>query len=223
VDNGLLISQEKSYELSSAFLFSSYNIISKILSDAGLVMEHNKSEVFHFTQACNSPNLSINLTSVSGPILYPKSIWRYLGFFFDCKLNFHHHVHHYVTKCLSTLNAMKMLGNSSRGLLPTQKHLLYRTCIVPIALHEFQLWFFKGTLMVKNITELKKIQYRAALWITGTFHTSPSEGIKAIAGLVPIILHLKKLNGQHHLRYTTIPPSHAINSLLNKHQIRNQN
>jgi len=49
VDDGLLISQEKSYDLSSAFLFSSYNMISKILTDAGLVMEHNKSEVFHFT------------------------------------------------------------------------------------------------------------------------------------------------------------------------------
>ena len=52
---------------------------------------------------------------------------------------------------------------------------------------------------------------------------SPSEGVEAIAGLIPINLHLKKLNGQHHLRYATIPPSHAINALLDKHQSRNQN
>jgi len=137
VDNGLLISQEKSYELSSAFLLSSYNMISKIFSDVSLVMEHNKSEVFHFTRACNPPNPFINLISVGGPLLHPKPIWRYLGFFFDRKLNFHYHVHHYATKCLSTLNAMKMLGNSSRGLLLMQKQLLYRTCIVPIALYGF--------------------------------------------------------------------------------------
>jgi len=49
VDDGLLISQEKSYELFSTFLFSSYNMISKIFSDVGLVMEQSKSEVFHFT------------------------------------------------------------------------------------------------------------------------------------------------------------------------------
>ena len=222
VDNGLLISQ-KSYELSSAFLLSSYNMISKILSDAGLVMEHSKSEVFHFTQARNLPNPSIDLTSVGGPLLHPKPIWRYLGFFFNRKLNFHHYVHHYVIKCLSTLNAMKMLGNSSRGLLPMQKRLLYRTCIIPIALYDFQLWFFKGVPMVKNITELKKMQQRAALWITGAFRTSPSEGVEAIAGLIPINLHLKKLNGRHHLRYATIPPSHVINALLDKHQSKNQN
>jgi len=51
---------------------------------------------------------------------------------------------------------------------------------------------------------------------------SPSEGIEAIASLIPINLHLKKLNGCHYLRYATIPSSHAINSLLNKYQNRNQ-
>ena len=190
VDDGLLISQEKSYELSSAFLLSSYNMISKIFSDVGLVLEHNKSEVFHFTRARNPPNPSIDLTSVRGPILHPKPIWRYLGFFFNRKLNFHQHVHHYTTKCLSTLSAMKILDNSARGLLPTQKRLLYRTCIFPIALYGFQLWFFKGTPTVKNIMELKKMQCRAALWITRAFRISPLEGVKAIAGLVPINLYL---------------------------------
>jgi len=51
VDDGLLISQEKSYSLSNSFLLCSYNIISKILIDAGLVIEHNKTEIFHFTRA----------------------------------------------------------------------------------------------------------------------------------------------------------------------------
>jgi len=83
VDDGLLISQEKSYSLSNSFLLCSYNIISKILIDAGLVMEHDKTEIFHFTKAQHPPNPSINLTSIGGPIINPKPIWRYLGFFFD--------------------------------------------------------------------------------------------------------------------------------------------
>jgi len=83
VDNRLLISQEKSYSLSNSFLLCSYNIISKILIDASLVMEHNKTEVFHFMRARYPPNPSINLTSIGGPIINPKPIWRYLGFFFD--------------------------------------------------------------------------------------------------------------------------------------------
>jgi len=74
VNDGLLISQEKSYPLSNFFLLCSYNIISKILINAGLVMEHNKTEIFHFTRAQHPPNPSINLTSVRGPIINPKSI-----------------------------------------------------------------------------------------------------------------------------------------------------
>ena len=115
-----------------------------------------------------------------------------------------------------------MLGNSSRDLLPIQKHLLYRTCVLPIALYGFQLWFFKSAPTVKNITELKKMQWRAALWITGAFQTSPSEGIEAIAGPIPITLHLCKLNGRHYLCYAFIPPSYAINTLLDPQHAKKQ-
>ena len=37
---------------------------------------------------------------------------------------------------------------------------------------------------------LGKIQRRAAIWILEAFKTSPLEGIKAIAGLIPIKYHL---------------------------------
>jgi len=93
---------------------------------------------------------------------------------------------------------------------------------MPIAIYGFQLWFFKGAPIVKNITELKKMQRRAALWITGAFCTSSSKGIKAIAGLIPIMLHLRKLNGRHYLRYASTPPSHAINSLLDTQHAKDQ-
>ena len=66
------------------------------------------------------------------------------------------------------------------------------------------------------------MQQRAALWITRAFCTSPSEGIEAIAGLTPIYLYLQKLNGHHHLHYASIPPSHAINSLLDLAHAKNQ-
>ena len=181
MDDSLLISQEKSYSLSSSFLLCSYNIISKILINAGLIMEHSKTELFHFTRACYPPNPSINLLLVGGPVISPKPIWQYLGFYFDCRLNFNYHTHFYATKCLSTLSAMKMLGNSSRGLLSIQKRLLYRTCVLPITLYGFQLWFFKDAPIIKNITELKKIQRKAALWITGAFRTFLSEGIEALS------------------------------------------
>jgi len=43
---------------------------------------------------------------------------------------------------------------------------------------------------------LGKMQRRAAIWILGAFKTSPMEGIKAIAGLIPIKYHSQKLRGR---------------------------
>jgi len=65
------------------------------------------------------------------------------------------------------------------------------------------------------------MQCKAALWITGAFRTSPSDGIEAIAGLIPVTLHIRKLNGRHHLRYGTISSLHAINLLLDSQHAKN--
>jgi len=44
------------------------------------------------------------------------------------------------------------------------------------------------------------MQRRAAIWILGAFHTLPSPGVKAIAGFLPIDLHLQKLSGRFQLK-----------------------
>ena len=100
------------------------------------------------------------------------------------------------------------------GLPPLQKRLLYQTCILPIALYGFQLWFYKNAPTKYHLHKFGKLQRRAALWITGAFRTSPSAGVEGIAGLIPISLHLRKLAGCSHLIYSTIPTNHAISSLL---------
>ena len=56
-----------------------------------------------------------------------------------------------------------MLGNSHCGLSPIQKHLLYRTYILPIAIYGFQLWYFKSAPTHYPFKNLKKMQQRAAL------------------------------------------------------------
>ena len=61
------------------------------------------------------------------------------------------------------------------------------------------------------------MQRKAALWILGVFRTSPTRGIEALAGLIPIHLHLKKLVKRSCLRAATLPSQHALLSLLSAH------
>jgi len=180
----------------------------------GLVMEHDKSEIFHFSRAHNDSNPELDLSAIGAPTLKPKTYWRYLGFYFDRRLSFKEHVRFYSTKALSTVKAMGMLGNSTQGLLPLQKRLLYRSCVVPIATYGFRLWYFAGAPTKAQVSLLVTMQCKAAFWILGAFHTSPTGGIEALAGLIPIHLHLKKLVKRSCLRTATLPSQHVLMSLL---------
>ena len=138
VDDGLLLTQSKSFHVSNAHLFSSYNIVLTLLSKFGLQVEHSKTEVFHFSRSLidfSPPPL--DLSSIGSPLLVPKDTWKYLGFIFNRKLSFHKHIDYYTNKAISMVKCMKILGNSTRGLNPHQKHLLYRSCALPIALYGF--------------------------------------------------------------------------------------
>ena len=153
----------------------------------------------------NDLNPELDLSAIGAPTLKPKTYWRYLGFYFDQCLSFKEHVWFYSTKALSTVKAMDMLGNSTRGLLPLQKCLLYCLCVVSIATYGFRLWFFAGAPTKAQVLLLAAMQHKAALWILGAFCTSLTSGIEALAGLIPIQLHLKKLVKWSCLWTATLP------------------
>ena len=74
VDDGLFISQDKVFDVSNSWLFCSYNIMTNLLDKFGLIVEHSKTEVFHFSRLhgpFNPPPL--NLSPLGGLILSPKN------------------------------------------------------------------------------------------------------------------------------------------------------
>jgi len=139
IDDELFVSQEKSFGKSNSHFFFNYNIISLLLEQFGLVIKHEKTEIFQYSRSHTFHSLSLDLNNLGGPILYPKEMWQYLGFIFNRKLIFQQHIMFYFNKALSTVKYMKMLSNSSYGINPQQKKLLYRTCVLLIALYGFPL------------------------------------------------------------------------------------
>jgi len=109
---------------------------------------------------------------------------------------------------------MKLLGNSSHGITPIQKWLLYRSCVLPIALYGFQLWFYNHAPLLYSLKTLGKMQRRAAIWILRAFKTSPTKGVEAIMGLIPIKAHLQKLGGRSQLHASSLPSNHIIQTLM---------
>jgi len=70
IDDDLIITQNKSFDISNSHLFCSYNVLSKLLDSFGLVIEHSKTEVFHFSKSQGSFNPPpLDLSLIGGPIL----------------------------------------------------------------------------------------------------------------------------------------------------------
>ena len=89
IDNGLFCTQSKSFSFLNSLLFCSYNMVSILLQKFGLTVEHSKTEVFHFSRSHGSFNPPpLNISTLESPILYPKEVWKYLGFIFNKKLSF---------------------------------------------------------------------------------------------------------------------------------------
>jgi len=60
------------------------------------------------------------------------------------------------------------------------------------------------------------MQRRVAIWILGTFKTSPSEEIEALAGLIPIKYHLQKLTKQLLIWLFKLLENHIIQWLMDE-------
>ncbi|KXN83939.1 hypothetical protein AN958_00790 [Leucoagaricus sp. SymC.cos] len=96
-----------------------YGFVCELFVVFRLVLEHNKSELFHFScfNNDNNPSIDLGYASYTGDSsLHPNTYWRYLGFYFDHQLNFCKHVWYYSTKAISTVHTIGILGNSLWGL-----------------------------------------------------------------------------------------------------------
>jgi len=219
VDDGTIMVQSKSLDKNRETLKDAYAVLLCLFVAIGLVLEHSKTEYFIFDRSRSdySPPIDLGYAPYTGDnLLRPNLYWRYLGFYFDCKLLFHEHVCYYSTKALSSVKAMKMLGRSTRGLPPKEKRLLYRSCVLPIATYGYRLWYYEGAQCKKALSLLKTMQQKAGLWITGAFSTSPTGGIEALAGLIPVHLHLQKMAGRANFRPATLSDTDPLRSILSQ-------
>ena len=60
------------------------------------------------------------------------------------------------------------------------------------------------------------------MWISGALYISPTAGIKAISGLIPIHLYLKKLYDRFYLREFSLSSNYIIKSIINTDGLNDQ-
>lgn len=108
--------------------------IEKWLSKWKMKMAPSKCRYMIFTQNKIIPKLNIFLQGEQ--IIFTNQL-KFLGFTFDCRLNFNAHVNEIKTRCKDRLNIIKILANKNWHLKPTTLGNIYKSLIGSIVDYSF--------------------------------------------------------------------------------------
>jgi hypothetical protein len=127
---------------------------------------------------------------------------RYLGFYRDHKLQWHHHVTTMTNRAKSALKSLPLLGNSVWGLDFMRWRLAYNAICLPILSYGIQLWY-QG--QVGLVMQLQGAQNDAVRIISGAFKTAPRDPLHQLLAILPFGLRIQMLMKYSALRLYRLP------------------
>jgi hypothetical protein len=97
-----------------------------------------------------------------------------------------------------TIKALRLLGNSVRGLNHAKWRLAYNVVCLPVLMYGCQLWYMgKQKTLVKK---LQTVQNEAVRVIAGAFRTTPCEPLHQLPTILPMDIRLEILTQNTALR-----------------------
>jgi hypothetical protein len=158
IDDGVVFACGRKWAEIENTMCNGYNICTEWLTRAGLKVEPDKTKLLFFRKRADKsdPPPFIHLPLPAYNTYYrvqSSNILRYLGFYFDSRLNWKHHVEVACNRARASLKALQLLGNSVRGLDQARWRLAYNAICLPVLTYGCQLWFTG-----KQVTLVKKLQ-----------------------------------------------------------------
>jgi hypothetical protein len=183
------------------------------LTKAGLNIEPEKTELIFFRRQGDksAPPPHIHLPIPTRNTQYQvqaTNTLRYLGFHFDGRLTWTHHVDIMCNRARASIKALQLLGNSVRGLDHVRWRLAYNAICLPVLTYGCQLWY-RG----KQITLVKKLQVvqnEAVKVISGAFRTTPREPLHQLLNIFPVKHRLDMLTQSTALRLYRLPKNSQL-------------
>jgi len=171
----------------------------------------------HFTRGPDRSSPPLLLPGQSA-ISAPKTI-RWLGFYLDRHLNFTHHTKIMANRAAATTRAMRVLGNTVKGMSHVQIRQLTISTVIPTLTYGCQLWW--GNRFTKsNTARLQRGLNGALRLICRAFRTTPIKALQHIAHIPPIGITIKKLCYGTSLRLHRLLPSSPVLQRIPKHSTR---
>src|SRR6267154_1009540 len=217
IDDGAIFACGRRWEDIESSIRDGYATCTKWLIKAGLNAEPDKTELIYFRKRGEKedPPSNIYLSLPTQNTYYKVSATntlRYLGFFFDNRLSWKHHVEVMCNQARASLKALQLLGNSVRGLDQAKWRLAYNAICLPVLTYGCQLWY--SGKQITHIRKLQIVQNDAVKLISGTFQTTPRKPLHQLLNILPIDLCLDMLLQKTALRlYRTLKQSQLLKRL----------
>jgi hypothetical protein len=95
------------------------------------------------------------------------------------------------TRALSTVNGLRMLANTVRGMSFLNMRLLYKTVVLPVLTFGAAVWY-TGVRQKTIVGVLQRAQNAALRHMAGAFRTTPTDALHHLAAILPVDLLLER-------------------------------
>ena len=185
----------------------------KVLEDLGrknaVEFDIAKTELIHFADTKESRLCLLRLPNSAR--VEPKRVVKWLGVWFDSKLNFKQHLTIRVAQAKAAFQRMTRLTNAEKGLSPVAMRQLYLACVTSISDYASQVWW-KGQNNYKAM--LQSLQNIALRRILGCFKTTPIKPMEVEACLCPPDIRLNHSRRKYAMRCHQLGPNHPVAKII---------
>ncbi|KJZ71458.1 hypothetical protein HIM_09144 [Hirsutella minnesotensis 3608] len=180
--------------------------------EQGVQFDPSKTELIHFSRQ-REPILEG--IWVGGLFFEAKPLVKWLGVFFNHRLQFKEHIDAKVKAAQAAFEGLSRLVSMQKGLSFRASRQLYQACIATIADYGAQLWY-KGPKTPRSLLKpFQRLQNQALLKVLGAFKGSPIRALEAEAALPPPEVRFEKACLSYALRTLYLLPSHPIRQAYN--------
>ena len=210
VDDGALFACAEEWADVDKLLRARYTVCEEWLRRSGLAIEPEKTELIYFQKpgvayAMPAPTqLKLPLLSDSTYEVFPSDCIRYLGFFIQKRLNWKTHVTIMCNRAKASATALKLLGNTIRGLSMANWRLVLNAVCLPVLGYGCQLWYVPGR-SKGLIKQTQKVQNQMVRMVAGAFRTAPCEPLTHLTCMLPMEQYVEKLTHTSALRLYRLP------------------
>ena len=181
VDDYAIYASGKSSDRVERRIQQGINAVEEWSRNTGLTMSISKTKALHICKVrrCSRlpPDLKLNNVAIGA-----KTEYKFLGVFFDEKLNWSYHIKQLRAKCVKRLDLLKLLAHTKWGSDRDIIIRLYIMLIKPKLEYGLEAFFPAKEYLTKSLDTIQNSALRIA---TGAFRSSPVLSLYALTGMKP--------------------------------------